>query len=209
MDDYLGMVRMFAGTFVPRTFMSCNGQLLSVNSNTALFAILGTTFGGNGQTTFGLPNLAGRGVVGTGATNFGAGTYVIGQSAGTITTTLTIPNLPAHNHAAVFTGGGSSVTIPAPTIKASSAVGTAAAPSTAANTLGQLVVPRSTGVALYNNSAPDTDLNVGGVSSSASLTPNGTVTVGVTGSNTPISIVNPYVALTMLIVVQGLYPSRN
>jgi len=209
MDDYLGMVRMFAGSFVPRSFAGCNGQMLAISSNNALFALLGTVYGGNGQNTFGLPNLAGRSVVGTGATNFGAGTYNIGQIAGAISTTITINNMPAHNHAAVFTGVGSSVTIPAPTIKASSAVGTAAAPSSTANTLAQLVVPRTTGVTLYNNSAPDTDLNVGGQSSSATLTPAGTVAVGVTGNSQPISIANPYLALTMLIVVEGLYPSRN
>jgi len=207
MDDYLGMVRSFAGNFVPRTFMGCTGQVLSISNNSALFAILGTVYGGNGQSTFGLPNLQGRTVIGAGTSPFG--TYVLGETAGTTSTTLTLSNLPAHNHAAIFTGGGSSVSIPAPTIKASSAVGTAAAPSSAANTLAQVVVPRTAGIALYNNSAPDTDLNVGGQASSAPFTPNGTVTVGITGSSLPVSIANPYLALTMLIVVQGVYPSRN
>jgi len=209
MDDYMGMVRMFAGSFVPRTFMSCNGQILAVSSNSALFSLLGTIYGGNGSSTFALPNLAGRSAVGTGATNFGGGTYVIGQMAGNTTATLVLGNMPQHNHQATFTGSGSSVTIPAPTIKASSAVGTAAAPSATANTLAQLVVPRTSGVALYNNSAPDTDLNVGGQPSSASITPAGTVAVGLAGSSLPFSIANPYLALTMLIVVQGIYPSRN
>ncbi|MFD2288922.1 hypothetical protein GJU39_14755 [Pedobacter petrophilus] len=207
MDDYLGMVRTFAGSFAPRGFMGCNGQLLSISTNSALYAILGVSFGGDGRTTFSLPNMAGRTAIGTGSAAFG--TYTIGQVAGSPTTTLTILNMPAHNHAAVFAGSGSSVTIPAPTIKASSAVGTAAAPSTAANTLGQLVVPRSTGVAMYNNALPDTELNVGSQPSSATVTPTGTITVGINGSSQPVNIANPYVALTMVIVVEGLFPSRN
>jgi microcystin-dependent protein len=209
MDDYMGMVRMFAGNFAPRGFMSCNGQILSVSTNSALFAILGTTYGGNGSSTFGLPNLAGRSVVGTGPTNFGGGNYVIGQAAGNTMTTLTILNMPAHNHTAVFTGAGSSVTIPAPVIKASSAVGTAAAPSTAANTLGQLVVPRSTGVAMYNNGSPDTELNTGAQASSGTVIPTGAITVGINGGSQPVNVANPYLALTMCIVVNGIFPSRN
>lgn len=209
MDDYMGMVRMFAGSFAPRGFMGCNGQILSVSTNSALFAILGVTYGGNGSSTFGLPNLAGRNVVGTGPTNFGGGNYVLGQAAGNTTATLNIGNMPQHNHQAIFTGSGSSVTIPAPTIKASSAVGTAATPSATANTLAQLVVPRTTGVTLYNNSAPDTDLNVGGQPSSAAITPAGSVVVSIAGSSLPFSIANPYLALTMCIVVNGIFPSRN
>lgn len=208
MDEYMGMVKTFAGSFVPRGFLGCNGQLLSVSSNSALFSLLGVSFGGNGQTTFGLPNMIGRTAIGTG-TAAGLGTYAIGQVAGSNTTTLTILNMPSHNHAAVFSGSGSSVTIPAPTIKASSAVGTAAAPTATANTLGQLVVPRSTGVAMYNNTAPDIELNVGGQSSSATVTPVGTVVVGANGGSQPLNIANPYVALTMIICTEGLYPTRN
>ena len=204
MDDYMGMVRMFAGSFAPRTFMSCNGQILSVSSNTALFSLLGTTYGGNGSSTFGLPNLAGRSVVGTGASPFGQ--YVLGQFSGNTQVTLLATNMPMHNHVATF--AGSSVTIPAPSVSVSSAVGTSAAPSASANTLAQMVVPRTAGIALYNNATPDTTLNVG-AGTGSSITPTGTVTVGIAGGSQPTNITNPYLALTMVIVVNGLYPSRN
>jgi len=207
MEDYMGMVRMFGGNFAPRYFMQCNGQILSIAQNTALFSLLGTSFGGNGQTTFGLPNMQGRAPIGWGTSPFGS--YVLGEMAGSPSVTITLSNMPAHTHPAVFNGAGSSVTIPAPTIMASSAVGTSAAPAAATNTLGQLVVPRASGVALYNNAAPDTALNVGGQSSTAPVTVTGTVTNGVVGSSLPVDITNPYVALTFVIVTQGIYPSRN
>lgn len=204
MEDYMGMVRMFAGTFVPRGFAGCNGQLLSIASNSALYSLLGTAFGGNGQSTFGLPNLAGRTVIGAGT--LGTTTYPFGSVGGNSQITLTISNMPIHTHGAAFTGN--SVSIPAPTVMASSAVGTAAIPSTSANTLAQMVVPRTAGIGLYNNATPDINLNVGS-SSGSSITPTGNVTVAVAGGSQPVSISNPYTALTALIVVEGVYPSRN
>lgn len=204
MEDYMGMVRMFAGGFTPRTFMSCNGQILAISTNTALYALLGTTYGGNGQNTFGLPNMAGRAPVGIGASPFG--TYYLGEMAGNTAVTLSLSNMPIHNHLATF--AGTSVSIPAPTIQASSAVGTSAAPSTTTNTLAQMVVPRTAGVALYNNATPDITLNVG-ASSGSTITPTGSITVGISGGSQPTNITNPYLALTFLIVVQGVFPARN
>ncbi len=200
----MGMVRMFAGTFVPRGFAGCNGQLLSITTNTALYSLLGTAFGGNGQTTFGLPNLAGRTVIGTGT--LGTTNYPLGGMGGNSQVTLLASNMPAHVHGATF--AGTSVSIPAPTVMASSAVGTTGIPSTSANTLAQMVVPRTTGVGLYNNATPDITLNVGS-STGSSITPAGNITVSVAGGSQPFNISNPYTALTALIVVEGLYPSRN
>lgn len=200
----MGMIKMFAGSYVPRGFMGCNGQQLSITTNSALFSLLGVVYGGNGQTTFGLPNLAGRTIIGTGNSTFG--NYVLGATGGNTQITLLTSHMPMHNHVATF--AGTSVTIPAPTIMASSAVGTAATPSSSANTLAQMVVPRTTGVALYNNSTPDTNLNIG-ASNGSSITPAGSITVGIAGGNQPVNIANPYMALTALIIVEGLYPSRN
>jgi microcystin-dependent protein len=204
MDDYMGMIRMFAGSYAPRGFMSCNGQQLSISTNSALYSLIGTVYGGNGQSTFGLPNLAGRTMIGTGNSAFGS--YAIGEVAGNTQITLLNPNMPAHTHVATF--AGTSVTIPAPTMMASSAAGTAATPSSSANTLAQMVVPRTANIALYNNSTPDTNLNIG-PSTGSSITPTGNVTVGIAGGSQPVNISNPYMALTALIVVEGLYPSRN
>jgi microcystin-dependent protein len=99
MEGYLAQIIMFAGDFAPRFWAYCAGQLLSIAQNTALFSLLGTTYGGNGQTTFGLPDLRGRVPVGTGQ-GPGLPNIVLGQTGGTPTTTLTVNQLPAHNHTA-------------------------------------------------------------------------------------------------------------
>jgi microcystin-dependent protein len=97
MEGTIGEIRMFAGTFSPRTWAFCNAQLISIAQNTALFSILGTTYGGNGQTTFGLPDFRGRVALGTG-TGPGLANVQLGEMAGTPTVTLLTTNLPAHNH---------------------------------------------------------------------------------------------------------------
>ncbi len=100
MEGTIGEIRMFAGTFSPRTWAFCNGQLISIAQNTALFSILGTTYGGNGQTTFGLPDFQGRVAVGTG-TGPGLPNVQLGEKAGTNNVTLTTAQMPAHNHQVV------------------------------------------------------------------------------------------------------------
>jgi microcystin-dependent protein len=97
MEGTIGEIRMFAGNFAPRNWAFCNGQLMSISQNTALFSILGTTYGGNGQTTFGLPDLRGRVAVGTGQ-GPGLPNMTLGEMAGYPTNTLLITNLPAHTH---------------------------------------------------------------------------------------------------------------
>jgi microcystin-dependent protein len=89
---YLGEIIAFAGDFAPRGYALANGQLLSIAQNQALFSLFGTQFGGNGQTTFALPDLRGRAMMGSG------GTFFVGQQYGSATTTLTEANLPAHVH---------------------------------------------------------------------------------------------------------------
>ena len=98
MEGTIGEIRLFAGNFNPRDWALCQGQLLPIAQNTALFSILGTTYGGNGQTTFGLPDFRGRVAVGAG---FGPGLpqVLLGEVAGTASVILTTANLPAHNHA--------------------------------------------------------------------------------------------------------------
>lgn len=96
-EPFLGEIRMFAGNFAPRGWALCNGQLLSIAQNTALFSILGTTYGGNGQTTFGLPDLRGRLPVSQGQ-GPGLSMYSLGEITGTENVTLLQTNMPMHNH---------------------------------------------------------------------------------------------------------------
>lgn len=97
MEGTIAEIRMFAGNFAPRTWLFCNGQTMSIAQNTAMFSLLGTTFGGNGQTTFGIPDFRGRVAVGTG-TGPGLPNIQLGQLGGTPTVTLLTTNMPAHNH---------------------------------------------------------------------------------------------------------------
>src|SRR4026209_391528 len=96
-EPFLGEIVMFAGNFAPRGWALCNGQILSIAQNTALFSILGTTYGGNGQTTFGLPDLRSRVPVGQGQ-GPGLSPWTLGEQNGFENVTLSATQMPAHNH---------------------------------------------------------------------------------------------------------------
>jgi microcystin-dependent protein len=101
MEPFIGQIMLFAGNFAPRGWALCNGQLLAIAQYSALFSILGTTYGGNGQTTFALPDLRGRAPI-----HFGQGpglsNYDLGQHGGAESVTLTPANLPPHTHGLQF-----------------------------------------------------------------------------------------------------------
>jgi microcystin-dependent protein len=97
MDPYLGEIRMFAGTFAPVGWALCDGALVSIAENEALFTLLGTTYGGDGSTTFGLPDLRGRAALHVGHNPTGS-SYTLGQKGGTEQVTLTVEQIPAHTH---------------------------------------------------------------------------------------------------------------
>lgn len=108
-DPFVGEIRCFGFNFAPRGWAMCNGQLLAISSNTALFSILGTTFGGDGRTTFALPNLEGRSPMHPGSSP--GLTTILGEPTGSSTVTLIISEVPRHTHAIfaaqIETGGGS------------------------------------------------------------------------------------------------------
>jgi microcystin-dependent protein len=104
MEAYIGTIIMFAGNFAPRGWALCQGQLLSIAQNTALFSILGTTYGGNGQTTFALPDLRSRVPVGQGQ-GPGLSPWTLGEMNGSETVTLVASQMPAHNHLVEVSSG--------------------------------------------------------------------------------------------------------
>ena len=108
---YIGEIRIFAGNFPPVGWMFCEGQLISIAENEALFNLIGTTYGGDGQETFGLPDLRGRIPVHMG-TNQG-NTFVLGQMSGTETVTLVVNQIPLHTHAALGSGDNGQQSNPA------------------------------------------------------------------------------------------------
>ncbi len=115
-DPFLGEITIFPYNFAPAGWAKCDGQLLSIAQNSALFSLLGTQYGGDGETTFGLPDLRGRVPIGSGS-GPGLPTYQVGQKSGSTNTVLSVGNLPVHNHTA------------AGTIQASSAIGDEPNPS--------------------------------------------------------------------------------
>ena len=119
-QPYVGEIRMFAGNFAPREWAFCQGQLLPISQYATLFNLIGTTYGGDGQTTFALPDLRGRSPVhqGQGA---GLSSYIIGQLGGAETVTLLTTQLPAHTHVAACQSGAGTSSIPANNLWAASA----------------------------------------------------------------------------------------
>jgi microcystin-dependent protein len=178
MEGYIAQIIMFGGNFAPRNWAFCNGQLLSIAQNTALFSLLGTTYGGNGQTTFGLPDLRGRVAISPGQ-GPGLSSYSLGQAAGTESTTLTVANMPAHNHGV--------------TLKAEAAAGTSANPT---NNLLAVSVNQDR---IYAASDPNVEI---------AMHPDSIAQNNV-GGNQPFNNVQPYLAINYIICLFGIFPSRN
>ena len=105
-NPFLGEIKIFSFSFAPQGWALCNGQFLPINQNQALFALLGTTYGGNGQTTFALPNLRDRVPI-----HRGNG-FTQGEAAGTMTHTLTVSEMPQHNHQMSVTNEGQNTIVP-------------------------------------------------------------------------------------------------
>jgi microcystin-dependent protein len=179
MEGYLAALMLFASNFAPRSWAFCQGQILSISQNTALFSLLGTTYGGNGQTTFALPDLRGRVAVGTGQ-GPGLSNVSLGEMSGEPTHTLITTEMPSHTH-----------TI---TVRAVASAGTTNTPA-AGNSLATLVDSRNNGLNVYSNAAPDTNLGSG--------------TAGNTGGSQPHNNMQPYLGMNYIICLEGIFPSRN
>ena len=180
-EPFIGEIKILGFNFAPRGYAFCQGQLLPISQNTALFSLLGTMYGGNGTNNFALPDLQGRMPIGQGQ-GPGLPTYAMGEKSGTTNVTLLTPNMPAHNHAAT----GINVRIPVTAASEESNatnnyIGNATADTfgpqaSATNSLGAPVVSGSTAIA---------------------------------GGSQPFSVQNPYLAMNYSIALIGIFPSRN
>lgn len=180
MEGYMAVITPVAYDFAPKNWAYCNGQTLPIAQNQALFSLLGTTYGGNGVTTFALPNLQGRVPVGTGQLS-GGSNYTLGEITGTETTTLTINNMPAHNHNGVVAitpraGTGSDESNPDSTYPGGVTNGYATTPTASTNLNGPTII---------------------------------STTIGIAGSSQPFEILTPYLVLNYVICMYGIFPSRN
>ncbi len=188
MTPDLAMIYLFASNFAPQGYALCNGQILAISTNTALFSLIGTFYGGNGQNNFALPDLRGRVPLHTGGNSgqgAGLSVYVLGQYAGTETVALTTTQIPAHSHA----------------FNVNSLLGNSAAPSGTTYLSASPVTgsgPNATALKTYT-----TDTSAGNI---VSLNPGAISSVGGSQSHNNLQ---PYLAVNYVIALQGVFPSRN
>ena len=205
-DDYLSTICVLAASATNdwRGYAPADGRLLPISQNSALFALIGTTYGGNGQTTFGLPDLRGRFLLGAGNSPSN-GNFVVGQVSGTTTTTLTINNLPAHQHSLAvpltLTGltGTANLAAATGTVSLSGVTYSAdasalrlnavnAGAGTGTPTDAYLSVPAGPNNRIYTTGTPATvAMAAGSISGAVTVTAAGTGTVALTGT-APVSV---------------------
>jgi microcystin-dependent protein len=173
-SPFVAEIRMFAGNFAPTGWATCDGQLIPISQNTALFSLLGTSYGGDGKSTFALPDLAGSAPMHQGQ-GPGLTSRFIGETAGEPAVTLIQTEMPAHNHALrAYTGDPGDSRIPGPSASLASPV---------------------PGSAYQTSTASQTGMSAG--------------TLSVAGSSLPHNNMQPYLAVTFLIALQGVFPPRS
>ena len=184
-DQFIGEIRIFAGTFAPKGWAFCDGQILSISQNTALFSILGVAYGGNGQSTFALPNMNGRVPIGCG-NGPGLTSRVEGEIGGQETVTLLTSEIPTHSH--VVTAG---------TVGVPSYTG-----------VGNSDTPENSYPASSSKSYTTTE--TANASTKGTMnTAGSTVQLSTTGGGQPHNNLQPYLAVRYIIALQGIYPPRN
>lgn len=226
MDAFMGTVLAVGFNYPPRGWLFCNGQTVPISQNSAMFALLGTMYGGDGQNTFGIPDLRGRVVVGSQAQGPGLQNVAQGEKAGsnnatvisngTATIALSVANMPSHTHTATLNLSGLSATT-------TMSVGTTASTNvaTAGATVNNSPGAPSVGTANIYQPSGTPQVNpvaVGGFNTVVSAT-GGAVNNSNTGSGTPLTVpvvsqatisnMQPYLGLNYIIAMEGIFPSRN
>lgn len=179
---YIGEIRVFGGNFAPVDWALCNGQLLPIADYTALYNLIGTIYGGDGVNTFALPNLQSRVPIGTGT--YAGNTYMVGQTGGTETTTLTTVNMPAHTHTVTVTG--------------TTTAGTLTSSEDGHRTTPGGNYPAVNGKNMYSTTTDGSKM---------AAVNTGNLTVSVAGQSLPVSNIQPYLAINYIICLNGIYPS--
>lgn len=183
-DMFIGQLMYTGANFCPRGWATAQGQILSIAQNTALFSLLGTTYGGNGQTTFALPDLRGRLAIDDGQ-GPGLSPYTLGQVGGTETVTLTTNEMPSHTHTFTVT---TPIKIPV----------SSQAPNTNSPAGGSLAT-YPVGTNRYVKPAGNTP----------GMEIDESVTLGIAGGSQPHENIKPYLTLNPCIALEGIFPSRN
>jgi microcystin-dependent protein len=203
MEGTMASIQMFGGNYAPRTFAFCNGALLPISSNTALFSLLNSYFGGDARTTFGLPDMRGRTPVGT-LQGPGLQDRSLGQKWGREYETLSVSQMPQHSHGVTNTTGQDPLIDV--NIVASTQLGASATPSDG-DYLSAMADGRNTGQSIYGDGG-GSNVFLGGVNASlSSLTSS--LTIEDSGLSQSFFLSQPSLATSFVICMQGVYPSRN
>jgi microcystin-dependent protein len=181
-DAFLGQIEIFPYSFAPLNWIECLGQLLPISRYTALFSLLGTQFGGDGRSTFGLPDLQGRVAVGQGVAP-GGNTYSMGQQGGAEQVTVTVSSMPSHSHSLYATKTVGTTNAPAGTLLAKVTHGSGRDPSQ-----GNIYAPPTAGVPLIP------------------LSPG---SLALAGGNQPHNNIQPSLGLRYCICLVGVFPQRS
>ena len=179
-DQFLAEIRIFAGNFAPLGWAFCNGQLLPISQNPALFSLLGTFYGGDGKSTFGLPNLQGSVPLGAGQ-GVGLTDYVVGETGGSDNVTLLSTEMPSHSHGLVGATGSATSDSPANRVYAKG---------------NALVQGTTDSVFVYSTTT-------------TGLTALSPTSMGTAGGNQPHNNLMPYQALNFIISLTGIFPARS
>ncbi|CAM1346405.1 phage tail protein [Tenacibaculum crassostreae] len=193
-EGFIGEIRMFGGNFAPRGWAFCDGQLLAISSNTALFSIIGTMYGGDGRTTFALPDLRGRVAISAGR-GPGLQDYRQGPGGGSEFRTLSVAQMPSHNHILSLTGLAGAVDIP---------VNTNSGDEDESNP-GAGVLANNGGDRFASEATPNA--KYGGQTLPVTVTGNGTTLNN--GGNQSFDNRQPYTVVRYIICLQGTFPSRS
>ncbi|SMD33166.1 Microcystin-dependent protein [Reichenbachiella faecimaris] len=212
MSTFVGEIKLFAGNFTPRGWIACEGQILAISQYPALASLLGSLYGGNGTTTFGMPDFRGRAPIGVGA-GPGLTSRTLGQFGGVEGVTLIQTQIPAHNHLITSTPTvQNNLTANATgTIKCASAAGNTADPSNAFPAETKAL----TGDKIYTDTATQatSSMNAGALDIQASLQGDVDVKVdsqcGMTGAGLSHENMQPWTCMNYIINWDGVYPDRN
>jgi microcystin-dependent protein len=207
-EPFIGEIRWVGFNFAPRGWATCDGQLLSISQNTALFSLLGTTYGGNGQTTFALPDMRGRAPVHPGQ-GPGLSLRDLGEVGGTETVTLTVSEMPLHSHAlAAHTHDIPALPVE---VRASSFAATKASP--AGNVLATATIAQGGGATpitnVYSTGIADVTLAAGAAVSAPGTTGGASGPTTTAGVGTPHQNMPPFLGVNCIIALEGIFPSRQ
>lgn len=226
MEPMLGMIFMIPFEWAPKGYLKCQGQVVDIRQYQGLFSLLGNLYGGDmSKGTFGLPNLSGRSAIGTGTSTLSTAVYNLAGQYGTESTALTAANLPPHSHAATFTAttGPLPITIPATTGDLAVKVNASTAPATVGTPSNATMLAAGSGSTIKNyglvpttgiTALADASVTVTGTPTipakdvTITTVTGGSVTIGATGGGTGFSSFQPSLALTFIIAIEGIFPSR-